>query len=293
MPVSFTPRAWSKIMLAQHAVEDKEVGFFGISDPEDLLLITDVWMPSQEIGGASVEFDDDSIADGVEKFAAEGIYPVRCTRVWIHTHPGMACVPSSTDETTWDELFGGSSWGAMVIVNDDDGKENYARVCRSEDSLGPRLSVKTPVEVEFLASFDGLDADEWIEEVLGKVREKPVRRTARTAGGGRWENGRWVQAETPAKGGPAGGYEGSYKLSDEYGGGFGLGHDGLGEYLSYEPDWTSVKLWSTDEGAEERISDMHKFLLEEEKNDVMVWLLDSDEDLWIKRRNGNWDMLGK
>ena len=58
----FTPHAWAKLLFLRDQ-GDTEVGGFGITSAEDLLLVEDIQLMEQECTVASVEFDDDSVAD--------------------------------------------------------------------------------------------------------------------------------------------------------------------------------------------------------------------------------------
>ncbi len=58
----FTPTAWAKIRTLRD-LGPTEVGGFGISSPDDLLLIDDIRLVHQQCGPLSVAFDDHAVAD--------------------------------------------------------------------------------------------------------------------------------------------------------------------------------------------------------------------------------------
>src|SRR4051812_2826323 len=58
----FSPTAWSKLLLLRDA-GDTEIGAFGISAPDDLLLVEDVQLVAQICNWVHVGFDDNSVAN--------------------------------------------------------------------------------------------------------------------------------------------------------------------------------------------------------------------------------------
>jgi hypothetical protein len=139
----FAPLAWLKLRLFLHA-GDTEVGFFGISAEDDLLYVQDLFVPKQTTSSVTVQFHDVSVADYFEDCAEKGIAPVRCGRVWIHTHPGDSPTPSNTDEGTFGRVFGSCDWAIMAIVAR--GGATYARM---SFSAGPGGAVNIPVAVDW------------------------------------------------------------------------------------------------------------------------------------------------
>jgi len=138
-----SPLAWLKLRLFLHA-GDTEVGFFGISHPEDLLYIQDLAVPKQSTTCVSVSFDDVSVADYFDDCTDAGIMPARCGRIWIHTHPGVSPEPSSVDEETFARVFGKCDWAVMAIV-----AREGATYARLSFSAGPGGNVPIPIEVDW------------------------------------------------------------------------------------------------------------------------------------------------
>ena len=95
----FSPTAWAKLLFLRDA-GDTEVGGFGISAADDLLLIEDVQLVRQVCDLASVAFDDDSVADFFDRQVDAGLSMARC-RPSLAAHPsGDSPQPSMTDEET-------------------------------------------------------------------------------------------------------------------------------------------------------------------------------------------------
>ncbi|MEX0865718.1 MAG: hypothetical protein WD030_00065 [Pirellulales bacterium] len=60
-----------------------EVGGFGISSPDDLLLVQDVQLVKQVCSWASVKFDDNSVADFFDEQVDLGGQPEQFGRVML------------------------------------------------------------------------------------------------------------------------------------------------------------------------------------------------------------------
>lgn len=165
----FAPYAWAKLLHMIHA-GDVEVAGFGITKPDDFLLITDFQTVKQESTMASFEFDDVALADFVLSHAEQGRQPEEVTRIWIHTHPGDGCQPSGTDETTCKEVLGKCDWGAMVIVS-----RTHKGFARLVFNVGPGGQQEVPVSVDWSA-IDGktLDKDAWQAEYEANVKRKSI-----------------------------------------------------------------------------------------------------------------------
>jgi len=143
-----------------------EVGGFGISALEDLLLIEDITLVKQLCSSVTVEFDDAAVADHFDDYVDLGYTPERFARIWIHTHPGDSASPSSTDEKTLARCFGGSDWAIMFILAQ--GGETYARLALN---AGPGGDLMLPVEIDFSLPFRGSAEAEWEQEYLTAVTE--------------------------------------------------------------------------------------------------------------------------
>ncbi|MDM4015126.1 hypothetical protein [Roseiconus lacunae] len=159
----FTPYAMAKLLFLRD-IGPTEVGGFGISNADDLLLVEDVQLVQQVCSAVSVEFDDDSVADYFDEQVDCGRLPEQFARIWIHTHPGKSPSPSGTDEETFDRCFGGSDWCVMYILAQ--GGNSYAR---ARFNVGPsfdrRLRCRTQLDCEFPSS----DQEAWFLEYCENV----------------------------------------------------------------------------------------------------------------------------
>ncbi len=121
----FSPYAWAKLIWFRDR-GDTEIGGFGVTDPCDPFLVIDFVTVRQHVGVASVQFDDDSVADFFDAQVDLGRQPVSFARLWMHTHPGQSAEPSGTDEDTFGRSFGSCDWSVMFILAK--GGATYARL---------------------------------------------------------------------------------------------------------------------------------------------------------------------
>jgi proteasome lid subunit RPN8/RPN11 len=143
----FAPYAWAKLLYLRD-VGDTEVGGFGISATDDLFLVEDVRLVQQRCTQASVEFEDEAVADFFDEQVDLGRRPEQFAKVWVHSHPGESAEPSWTDEDTFARAFGSSSWAVMFIVAK--GGETYARL---RFGCGPGAELLAPVAIAWDAPF--------------------------------------------------------------------------------------------------------------------------------------------
>lgn len=142
-----------------------EVGGFGITDPDDLLLVQDFMTVKQQVTGVSVKFDDHGVADFFDRQVDAGRRPEQFARIWCHTHPDMSPEPSATDEATFGRVFGGCDWACMLIVAMD-----QSIYCRLSFNVGPGGQVLIPVEVDYAAPFEASDHEAWDAEHTANVK---------------------------------------------------------------------------------------------------------------------------
>ena len=167
MKLRFSPTAWAKFLFMRD-IGDTEVGGFAITMPDDLLYIDDFILPKQECGWASVDFDNESVADITDDLIDEGFKPAQFLRIWIHTHPSMSASPSKTDEDTFEKAFGGCDWAIMAIVS-----TNGDHYCRLQINGGPLPgSFEIPIEVDYESyDFPASDSEGWQKEYDAKVEK--------------------------------------------------------------------------------------------------------------------------
>jgi proteasome lid subunit RPN8/RPN11 len=160
----FSPTAWAKLLYFRDK-SPNEVGGFGISAPDDLLLVTDFVTVRQEVTCVSVKFDDEAVSQFFDQQVDLGRKPEQFARIWLHTHPGESPEPSTTDEDTFKRVFGGCQWAVMAIVAQDD--STYARL---SFNIGPGNQVLTPTDVDFSGEFSGTDHSAWDAEYEANVK---------------------------------------------------------------------------------------------------------------------------
>lgn len=141
----FAPLAFLKLLYCCHA-GDTEVGGFAITAKDDPLYIEEFVTVRQKTSLATVEFDDDAVADFQEQCVDRGLAHQHFMRIWLHTHPGASAEPSGTDEDTFARVFGRCDWAVMFILSRT--QETYARL---SFHVGPGAAVQIPVSVDWRA----------------------------------------------------------------------------------------------------------------------------------------------
>ena len=154
----FTPYAWAKLLFLRDQ-GDTEVGGFGITPADDLLVVEDFQLVRQQCTPVSVQFHDDSVADFFDQQVDDGRRPQQFARIWLHTHPGSSAQPSSIDEETFARCFGKADWTVMFILAR--GGETYARL---RFNIGPGGALEVPTEVDFTLPFAASQHEAWQEE---------------------------------------------------------------------------------------------------------------------------------
>ena len=166
-PLRLTPYAWAKLLCLRDLGET-EVGGFGVSSQDDLLLLEDVQLVRQECTPVTVKFDDSSVADHFDDQVDQGRMPEEFARIWIHTHPGESPYPSRTDEETFARCFGKSDWAVMFILAR--GGETYARL---RFNTGPGSELILPAAIDYRQPFAGTDVPAWKAEYNQMVSVEP------------------------------------------------------------------------------------------------------------------------
>ena len=159
----FSPTAWAKLLYLRDR-GDTEIGGFGLSAPDDPLLVVDLLTVRQRCTPITVAFDDVAVADLFDELVDQGMHPERFGRVWVHTHPGDCPLPSCVDEATFQRVFGRTDWSVMAIV-----ARNDAAYARLSFHIGPGGALEIPVRVDYGLPFDGTDRDAWEREYLEHV----------------------------------------------------------------------------------------------------------------------------
>ena len=163
----FTAYSWAKLLFLRD-VGSTEIGGFGISAADDLLLVEDIRLVRQECSSVYVAFDDASVADCFDREVDAGRQPQEFGRLWIHTHPGSSAQPSSTDEATFARVFGSADWALMFILAR--GGQAFSRL---RFNTGPGGELLLPVDVDYSRPFAASDAAVWLVEYEACVRIPP------------------------------------------------------------------------------------------------------------------------
>ena len=166
----FSPTAWAKLMFFRD-YGDTEISGFGISEPEDLLCVSDFQTVRQDATLASISLDDQAIADYFDSQVDAGRKPEQFFRLWLHSHPGNSATPSSTDEDTFARVFGRSDWAVMCVVAQE-GK-TYARL---RFNTGPGGDVLIPVCVDYSMPFGPSDHESWEAEYKANIKAAKLSR---------------------------------------------------------------------------------------------------------------------
>jgi hypothetical protein len=159
----FNPYAWAKLVYLRDRGET-EIGGFGLSAPDDPLLVIDFLTVQQRCTWATVKFDDVAVADLFDDLVDQGLSPAQFGRIWLHTHPGDCPLPSMTDEATFARVFGRTDWSVMGIV-----AKNDATYARLSFHVGPGGALEIPLGVDFGQSFDASDARAWDEAYAAHI----------------------------------------------------------------------------------------------------------------------------
>lgn len=163
----FSPTAWAKLLYLRDC-GPTEVGGFAITGKEDLLHVDEIHLVKQVCTEVSVAFDDEAVADFFHRQVDRGLRPEQFGRVWVHTHPGNCALPSSTDEETFDRVFGRSDWALMFILAR--GGQTYARI---RFCVGPGGEVELPTRVDYSREFAASNWPAWRQQYVDSVHPVP------------------------------------------------------------------------------------------------------------------------
>lgn len=169
--LKFTPFAWGKLVSLNN-ISTCEIGAYGISDPDDLLVVKDIYLPQQTVSGVEVKFDDEGIQDYYEEqVLIYGRHPREFARIWIHSHPwhGDTLNPSGTDEDTFRRCFGECDWAIMFIINND---ERY--YCRMSIRTGIHMNIMMKAKIDYTKSITEDDEENFKKIYDDRVNEQRI-----------------------------------------------------------------------------------------------------------------------
>ena len=116
--IYLSDRANFMIRYAAEEAKPKEIMGMGkcLIDSDEDVMISDILIPKQEVGGAHADFEGDDLANLMIQLAdrEETLADWRC---WWHSHVGMSPTPSPTDvDTLWGLAKELDSWAVGVII---------------------------------------------------------------------------------------------------------------------------------------------------------------------------------
>ena len=164
----FSPTAWAKLLFMRD-ITDNEVGGFGITEADDLLLVTDFILVKQQVSAVTVSFEDESVADFFDHQVDLGRKPEQFSRIWLHTHPFDSPEPSTVDDETFSRVFGKCDWSVMCVV-----AQNSCTYTKLRFNTGPGSEMKIPVCVDYSIEFGESDFELWEQQYITNVSEDHI-----------------------------------------------------------------------------------------------------------------------
>jgi hypothetical protein len=115
--VFYTPKVEEKIRYIVQTV-NTEVGWFGVveEDEENNYYIVDIYIPSQEVTGTTVEVVSTAVAELTERLINDGYDPSQL-RYHGHSHVDMEVIPSITDQEMVDDYLEHMQYFVRGIYN--------------------------------------------------------------------------------------------------------------------------------------------------------------------------------
>lgn len=104
--VMYTTEAWQTIryIVAQCSAEVGWLGLVEYYEAENVYLITDIFVPPQEVTGATTEIESDAMAELANQLLDQNIDTGKLY-YWGHSHVNMGVSPSTQDERQLDEYL--------------------------------------------------------------------------------------------------------------------------------------------------------------------------------------------
>lgn len=125
--LSMTPEAYLQWLWYAGNLKT-EIFMFGMTPPDNPLLIDRLYIPKQEATSASVEVDSEDHQQFILRCVDEGLQPHQFTSIFLHTHPGrMGTSPSHTDWEEFNKFYSHIPHAVMGILN---GEGEYTVVLR-------------------------------------------------------------------------------------------------------------------------------------------------------------------
>lgn len=119
MELEINSNAWQMLRVAVLHDRTQEVAGFGrIEVRDNIIIVDDILIPPQEIGGAHAEMERKDLDWLLVQLAQRGEH-AKDWSLWWHSHASMSTSPSSTDHSTLKDLARQSSEGYALglVVN--------------------------------------------------------------------------------------------------------------------------------------------------------------------------------
>ena len=167
-----TPYAWAKLLRLRD-LGDTEVGGFGISAADDLLLVEDVRLVRQQCTPVTVKFDDEAVADYFDGRSIRAGRPSSSPGSGFTPIPATRPSPAAPTKRRSRAALAASDWAVMFILAR--GGQTYARL---RFNAGPGGDLVLPVEIDFARPFAAADWAAWDAEYAQSVvaGARPARR---------------------------------------------------------------------------------------------------------------------
>ena len=164
MKIVLTQQAYKKFMFGVMNC-DKEIGYMGrikFDKKTCTYIVTQVYLPTQQVTGATTDLDADSVAKcEIASINEEGYF-----NAWLHSHVNMGVFWSATDTATIKEM--GQKGLCVAIVGNKKKEMRGAVYVHSSDDFVPDIhNDNVPVSVEEEA--EPLN-QVWLEEIAKNVR---------------------------------------------------------------------------------------------------------------------------
>lgn len=170
LKVKVNPQVWNKLMFWAHNEKGLEVSGMGVVASQHLsegnIEVSDIHMLPQANSSVYTEMDDEAMNKYYEECYAKEMAIGEFGCVWLHTHPGNSCQPSSTDETTFKDTFKRHPWALMLILGQSG--DMYGRI----KSNFPRIEQEVDVVVDWTQWEDNVSPHNWAKDYDENVRER-------------------------------------------------------------------------------------------------------------------------
>lgn len=156
---------------------DTEIGFLGLvrrihdekTDTLDALVVYELFVPTQEVTGVTVDADEEQLTEYMDALQAQGrTDEIANIQYFGHSHVNMACNPSPTDLECWRDLSKRHGPNLKYFIGAIFNKKGESR-------HDVHLDVPGHGQIKFSSfPFEVLDPElvDWTKAQLGKCKSK-------------------------------------------------------------------------------------------------------------------------